>query len=113
MKPVVFHDLALMEFDEAAATYEERQRGLGARFRIAVESAIRRIQNNPMAGSLYGRTRFRFVLVRRFPYGVYYAVTDLEIQLIAAGDRAIGASVPYERSEIRCPASRSPFFPLY
>ena len=67
MKPVVFHDLAVAELVEAAAWYEERKGGLGAEFRTAVEDAVRRIQDNPQAGSRFGGSKFRFGLVRRFP----------------------------------------------
>ena len=83
MKPVVFHDLAVAELDEGAAWYEERKAGLGAEFRIAIEDAVHRIQNNPLAGSRYGRTRFRFVLVRRFPFVVFYAEGEEAIRLMA------------------------------
>ena len=83
MKPVVFHDLAVAELDEAAAWYEERKHGLGAEFRVAVEDAVGRMQNNPQAGSRYGRTRFRFVLVRRFPYVVFFTEGEEVIRLMA------------------------------
>ena len=83
MKPVVFHDLAVAEFDEAAAWYEEHRGGLGAEFRSVVEDAVRRIQDNPQAGSRYGRTNFRFVLVRRFPFVVFYAESEDVIRLMA------------------------------
>ena len=83
MKPVVLHDLAVAEFDEAAAWYEERKGGLGAEFRNAVEDAVHRIQNNPQAGSRYGRTNFRFVLVHRFPLVVFYAESEDAIRLMA------------------------------
>ena len=83
MKPVVFHDLAFAELDEAATWYEERKRGLGAEFRIAIEDAVQRIQDNPLAGSRYRRTTFRFVLVHRFPYVVFYREGKEAIRLIA------------------------------
>ncbi len=84
MKPVVFHDLAVAELDEAAAWYEKRKHGVGVEFRVAVEDAVGRMQSNPQAGSRYGRTRFRFVLVRRFPHVVFYA----------EGEEAICAHAP-------------------
>jgi len=83
MRPVVFHDLAVAEFDEAAAWYEERKGGLGAEFRTAIEDAVQRIQNNPQAGSRYGRTKFRFVVARRFPFVVFYAEGEVAIRLMA------------------------------
>ena len=83
MKPVVFHDLATAEFSEAAAWYEECTSGLGAEFRIAIEEAIRRIQSIPLAGSRFGKTQFRYVLVRRFPYVVFYREDEKVIRLMA------------------------------
>jgi toxin ParE1/3/4 len=92
MKPVVFHDLAFAELDEAATWYEERQGGLGREFRVAIEDAVQRIRNNPLAGSRHGRTRFRFVLVHRFPYVVFYTEGEVVIQVmpVAHGRRRPG-----------------------
>jgi len=66
MKPVVFHDLAIAEFDRASRHYEGQRRGLGVDFLASVEDAVRRVQINPLAGSKYGRTSYRFVLFGGF-----------------------------------------------
>ena len=47
MKPVVLHDQAKVELDEAAAWYERQRPGLGGEFRSSVEDAVSRIQQNP------------------------------------------------------------------
>jgi len=83
VKQVVFHRLAAAEFDQSAAWYEERRRGLGAAFRIAVEGAILQIQNNPLVGFQYKKTRFRFVVIRRFPYVLFYTEGETVIRLMA------------------------------
>ena len=47
MKPFHFHPEALLEADESAKFYEERQDGLGKRFVEALTDAITRIRRTP------------------------------------------------------------------
>jgi plasmid stabilization system protein ParE len=67
---------------EARAWYEERREGLGATFAAAVERAIERIRERPLA---YPRVRgeTRRAVLRRFPYGVYFQVLEDEIVVLA------------------------------
>jgi toxin ParE1/3/4 len=92
MKPVVFQDEAEAELDEAAAWYERRTAGLGQEFLLSVNEAIRKIRDNPLIGSRFGTTRFRYVLVHRFPYIVFYAETTnvLRVMAVAHGRRRPG-----------------------
>ena len=83
MKPVVFHDLAVAELDEAAAWYEERKAAWARNFGSRSRMRFGEFRNNPLAGSRYGRTKFRFVLVRRFPFVVFYAEGEEAIRLMA------------------------------
>jgi toxin ParE1/3/4 len=83
MKSVVFHDQATSELEEAASWYELHRPGLGGQFHAAVEDAVTRIQFNPQSGTRHGDTQFRFVLVRRFPYVVYYRETAHSIRIMA------------------------------
>ena len=83
MKPVVLHAEAKAELSDAAAWYEDRKAGLGTEFREAVENTIARIQRDPEIGERYGTTRFRFCLVRRFPYVIFYGVRDESIRVVA------------------------------
>ena len=89
MKPAVFHDHATVELDEAAAWYQQRKPGLGEEFLSAVEETVRRICERPEAGTPYGATRFRYVLIRRFPYIVFYSedVQVIRVMAIAHGRR--------------------------
>lgn len=82
MMPAVFHDLAKAELEETVAWYEQRRAGLGREFHLAVENAVRRICENPKAGSQYGRTRFRYLLVRRFPYVVFCSENEQLVRVI-------------------------------
>ena len=92
MKPVVLHDQAKAELEEAAAWYERQRLGLGGKFRSAVEDTIQRIRENPQTGPRYAATRFRYVLVRRFPYVVFYCegAHALRVMAVAHGRRRPG-----------------------
>jgi toxin ParE1/3/4 len=92
MKPAVFHGHAKAELDDAIAWYERRRVGLGGEFQSAVEGAVRRICQNPQAGSFYRATRFRYVVVRRFPYVVFYfeGTHFIQVMAVAHGRRRPG-----------------------
>jgi toxin ParE1/3/4 len=72
------------EADLAASRlwYEEQHEGLGARFIAAVDTTFRRIEANAMAFSLV-RGKLRRALVRRFPFGVFYVLTERHIVVVA------------------------------
>jgi toxin ParE1/3/4 len=92
MKPAVFHDQAKAELEADVAWYERCRPGLGGQFRSAVEEAVERIRENPQIGSRYGRTRFRYILVRRFPYVVFYSESAqlIRVMAVAHGRRQPG-----------------------
>jgi plasmid stabilization system protein ParE len=69
--PYHFHSEAEAEFVDAAVFYETRLTGLGASFVAAIERAVALIREHPEAGSPLG-SRLRKVVVRRFPYAVFY-----------------------------------------
>jgi plasmid stabilization system protein ParE len=92
MKPVLLHDEARVELDEAAGWYERQRPGLGGEFRAAVEDAVARIQQNSQLGSRFAATRFRYRTVRRFPYIVFYVEgkSVIRVMAIAHGSRRPG-----------------------
>jgi toxin ParE1/3/4 len=92
MKPALFHGQAADELNEAAAWYERQRSGLGGEFRSAVEAAVARIRENPQLGSKFAATRFRYCLVHRFPYVVFYAECEqvTRIMAVAHGSRRPG-----------------------
>jgi len=92
MKPILFHDQARVELDEAAGWYERQRPGLGGEFRAAVEEAVARVQENPQLGSKFASTRFRYSLVRRFPYAVFYVECQqvIRVMAVAHGSRRPG-----------------------
>ena len=63
---------------EAFAWYEERRPGLGTEFRAALNSVFDLLKHVPEAGPVVYRD-LRRVLLRKFPYAVYYALSPGQI----------------------------------
>jgi toxin ParE1/3/4 len=80
--PVVFAAEAETDVLDAFAWYEERREGLGALFRSAVDDAVTRIAEAPLSPAVLYRD-LRHVLVRRFPYAVYYRVYPSTVVVVA------------------------------
>jgi plasmid stabilization system protein ParE len=82
VKSFHFHPDALLEADESAKFYEERQKGLGKRFVEALTDAIYHVRRTPeLCGKVDGNLRKCRML--RFPYGVIYRVKNKSIEIIA------------------------------
>lgn len=79
---VAFRPQADAEVCEARRWYEERRSGLGAKFATAVEEAVARITENPLA-FLRVRGETRRAILRRFPYGLYFRVLNDEVIVLA------------------------------
>jgi plasmid stabilization system protein ParE len=77
-----FHPEAEAEFGEAIEYYEAREIGLGLDFAAEVHAAIQRATTFPTAWQVVSQD-VRRALVRRFPYGILYAI-DAETILIVA-----------------------------
>jgi plasmid stabilization system protein ParE len=81
MRKLVVRLQARSEIAEAADWYEQQSVGLGADFLRAIEVTMSSIHHNPeQYQRIRGRTR-RAVL-RRFPYGVVYIVSDDEVVVL-------------------------------
>lgn len=70
-RSVVFRRHARLELEDAIAWYEEREDGLGVKFRLAIEQQLRRVANSPDQFA-YIRGPVRRAVMRRFPYSVYF-----------------------------------------
>ena len=92
MKQIILHSKARKELNQAVGYYERQKPGLGLDLLTEVEEAIFRIQADPWIGSPYKETEFRYLLVQRFPYVIYYAdlLKDLWVVAIAHGRRKPG-----------------------
>jgi len=80
--PVIFHQLAESEMNEASAYYAQARPGLGDAFIAEVQRAIDTLAVSPLAGTEV-ENGVRWWLVRRFPYSVLYRVRDDHIRILA------------------------------
>ena len=84
---------ARAEYADATEWYEDRRPGLGKEFAAAVHAAFREIEERPLAWPHWQRLpEYRYFVMNRFPYTVFYRVTDdeLEITAVAHGKRRPG-----------------------
>jgi plasmid stabilization system protein ParE len=73
---------AKQDVAEAEDWYEEREPGLGVRFRTEVFDAIARISENPFLYPDLFKGNRRCVL-RRFPYNIWFRVIGSEVVIMA------------------------------
>lgn len=74
---VEYHPLTASDLNDAVAHYNERQAGLGNRFRSEVYIAIDRIVENPRQFVVVEHN-IRRCLMHRFPYSVLFRKVDDE-----------------------------------
>ena len=77
-----FRPEARDELLEAQAWYERRAAGLGAAFARAVEAAVESLHRAPEQYPVVHRD-VRRVLLRRFPYAIFYRAADDDIIVLA------------------------------
>lgn len=82
MTPYRFHPEALIEFEQAAQYFAERQPGLELRFIASIEATIARICEAPQRWRLYD-SDIRRCLARVFPYAVLYSIEQDHILVLA------------------------------
>lgn len=70
-RSVVFRRVAKLELEDAIAWYEEREEGLGTKFRLAITEQLERIATSPDQFA-YVRGQIRRAVLRRFPYSIYF-----------------------------------------
>ena len=73
MYSLIFHPAADKEFSEAIQWYKEQKEGLGSRFILSVDAAIKVIQSQPETFG-YSRRPFREASVSFFPYTIVYKI---------------------------------------
>lgn len=81
-RTLILRSAAQFDIEEAHDRYEAERPGLGMEFRHAVARTFARIAETPRAYPVVGRG-LRRALVKRFPYGVFYALTPATIVVIA------------------------------
>ncbi|HEV3437163.1 MAG TPA: type II toxin-antitoxin system RelE/ParE family toxin [Gemmata sp.] len=70
-RPIDFLPEAREEFDAAANWYENRKKGLGRAFTLAISQVIERIATNPQIHAVVYED-VRKAVVRSYPYCVFY-----------------------------------------
>lgn len=80
--PVIFHELAESELNEASAYYARARPGLGDAFVTEVQHAVDALATSPLAGMAVEQD-VRWWLLRRFPYSVLYRVRGDHIRILA------------------------------
>jgi plasmid stabilization system protein ParE len=80
--PLIVTPEAEEDLAEAKAWYERQRPGLGDEFLECVEEVLDRIPQFPEAGRPMLRG-VRRLLVRRFPYAVFYRVEDDQVAVLA------------------------------
>ena len=79
MRQVIHHPAATAEIGGAARFYEQRVTGLGAQF---LDEAVKTIRAMPECWPVISRN-VRRILLRRFPFGLYYRIGADCIQILA------------------------------
>ena len=82
IKEVQFRKAALAEVRESYHWYETQRQGLGEEFILCLEEAIERISRNPESYPFVHKN-IRRIIVRRFPYGVFYFTEQNKMVIIA------------------------------
>ena len=80
--PTLIRPAAAADIEEAFLWYERQQAGLGEEFLTAVQSALENIAAHPIRYPVVHRETRR-VLLRRFPYGIYYRVYGKLVVVVA------------------------------
>lgn len=81
-KPLIIRPEAEADLDEAYQWYEEQAPGLGADFLLCVDAIMASIERNPQLYPVLHKDIVRRALLRRFPYGVFFAEGKRNISVI-------------------------------
>jgi plasmid stabilization system protein ParE len=76
------HPEAEKEYERALGWYLERSVQAADRFQAAFDEAIERIHSNPSMFPLCDEVH-RFILLKRYPYGLVYRLDGDSVQVIA------------------------------
>lgn len=79
---IVLRGEAIAEFDEAFDWYDAQRPGLGTEFLTEIQAVFDRITKSPEAHPVL-LADIRKVVVRRFPYLVFYRVRADHIEVLA------------------------------
>jgi plasmid stabilization system protein ParE len=80
--PLILTPEAEADIADARVWYEEKREGLGEEFVLCVEAGLDHIRRAP-AGSSEIMRGVRRVVIRRFPYAIFYRVDEDQIAVLA------------------------------
>jgi plasmid stabilization system protein ParE len=81
--PVIFTPRACAELIDAQDWYENEARGLGRRFRVALDTVVQRMSVSPSQFPVIYKN-VRRALLRRFPYALMFVIeADETLSVIA------------------------------
>jgi plasmid stabilization system protein ParE len=70
------------EMADAYAWYDQRVKGLGNQFLLSIDAVLQAVVRNPYQYPQVFKT-IRRALIHRFPYAVFYIVSDIRITVLA------------------------------
>jgi plasmid stabilization system protein ParE len=82
MRSLLIRPEAEADIEEAYRWYERQLGGLGSDFLLCVEEGLEKIQKNPEMWPVVHRN-VRRLLIRRFPYGIFYTVGPVFTTVLA------------------------------
>lgn len=80
--PLIVRSCAERDIAQAIADYEAIAAGLGAMFLTRTDAALAAIRRTP-EGFRKSHGEFRHLVLRRFPFGVFYVFDGLTISIVA------------------------------
>lgn len=83
MTQVIVRPAAAADIEEAYDWYEIQRPGLGEEFLTALRSTLNRVIAQPEAFAVIHRTIRRALIPLRFPYGLFYRLSDDTIVVVA------------------------------
>lgn len=83
MKPIFFHPAAVEELEHSVKFYEACRTGLGDDFLQEVRTVVARISDHPLIGAPYKDMNLRHLVLRRFPFVVFYLDQSDAIWIVA------------------------------
>lgn len=96
---IVFHTEATIDLAEALIWYESKSSGLGQRFLLNFDEAIRKISTNPDHYSFIIAKQVRRCVLKKFPYAVHYLRIESRIHIL--GVYHIKRSNAFKRKRLR------------
>jgi len=82
MYPYTFKSQVYSDIQSAYLWYEAQRKGLGEDFLLTLENAFSNISQSPLLYPTVYKNIHR-ILIRRFPYGIFYLIRDNQLVIIA------------------------------